>query len=507
MSAARPVPILGTHREPWPGSSRAGDLDLTREILLTAWLRPKRGGELDANAARTLGATPPSKRAYVDRAKLARETDVDPGDVALFRSFCAQHKISVEEAHWRSLVLSGTIEHFIDAFGATVATHVDAGKRRFRHRSGGLHAPPEIAAITRGVFGLHQWPRAVTLRQLRRHATPLTAAQVAARYDFPDADGSGQTIGILQCRAQFKAADFERCMRAQGITTQQPTTVLVDDAVVKHENETSSDLEAALDTQIAAALAPGARIVIYEGPNDERGFLDVVRKAIFDSERAISILSISYGWPEMLWTPATLRLLDELFAAAALVGVSVFCSSGDNGAELDYDGQPHVLAPASSPFAIGCGATTIDRHGQESAWAQTGGGFSTSFPVQSWHDAVVAHAGSAGAEPGRGVPDVAAQEGPGYTVYVDGVELAMGGTSAVAPVWAALTARINQRLERPAGFFAPLLYRHAAGCGEKRLFRDVTSGGNDRYKARAGWNPCTGLGVPVGSAIEEMLRA
>jgi len=504
VSSTPPVQIHGSHREPWPGSSPVGELDLERELLLTAWLRPRRTGALDTDRARALGATPPSKRIYADRAELARATDVDPDDVALFRTFCERHKITVVETHWRSLVLSGKIGHFVDAFGASVATHADAGKRRFRHRSGGLHAPPEVAAITRGVFGLHQWPRALTLRQLERHATPLTAAQVAARYDFPSGDGSGQTIGVLQCRAEFKPADFERCMRAQGITTQQPTTVCVDGAAVEHENETSSDLEAALDTQIVGALAPGARIVIYEGPNDERGFLDAIRTAIFERERPISILSISYGWPEMLWTPATLPLLDELFAAAALVGVSVFCSSGDNGAELDYDGQPHVLAPASSPFAIACGATTIDADGGESAWAQTGGGYSRTFPIPAWHDA---HAESARAEPGRGVPDVAAQESPGYMVYVDGVELAMGGTSAVAPVWAALTARINQRLGKPAGFFAPLLYRHAAGHRGKPPFREVTSGGNGRYQARAGWNPCTGLGVPVGSAIEELLRA
>ena len=103
---------------------------------------------------------------------------------------------------------------------------------------------------------------------------------------------------------------------------------------------------------------------------------------------------------------------------------------------------------------------------------------------------------------GRGVPDVAAQELPGYCVFLDGVELAMGGTSAVAPMWAALAARINQRLGRQIGLFSPLLYASA-----EKSFRDVTAGNNGRFKARAGWNPCTGLGVPVGSAIEAALRS
>ncbi len=90
---------------------------------------------------------------------------------------------------------------------------------------------------------------------------------------------------------------------------------------------------------------------------------------------------------------------------------------------------------------------------------------------------------------------------PGYAIVFEGTPLAAGGTSAAAPMWSALVARINQHLGAPAGFFAPLLYESAA-----TLFRDVTSGGNDRYQSAAGWNPCTGLGVPIGTAIEAMLR-
>jgi kumamolisin len=85
---------------------------------------------------------------------------------------------------------------------------------------------------------------------------------------------------------------------------------------------------------------------------------------------------------------------------------------------------------------------------------------------------------------------------------MDGSELAMGGTSAVAPAWAALAARLNQRLSVPIGFFSPILYRRT----EKPLFVDIMSGSNGRFQAGAGWDPCTGLGVPVGTAIEEALR-
>jgi len=507
-SSARPaehkVPIPRTLRVHWPGSTPAEALTSDADVLLTVWLRPKKGGDLDIARARSLGATPPLERQYAERKALSEQTDADPADIERFRTYCQGFGISIVESHWRSVVVSGPVERLVQAFGATVAIFLDANGSRFRHRSAALHVPPEIAAIVRGIFGLHQWPRSSRLGSLQRHSTPLSASQIVTRYDFPDGDGSGQTIGVMQFRGEFKADDFERCMQAQGVTPAPPIVKRVDNAALQHEFETTKDLEAALDAQIIGALAPGARIVIYEAPDDERGFLDAIRTALFDEEFKPSVLSISYGWPEKLWTPVALDILDELFTVAALVGVSVFCSSGDNGAELDYDGKPHVLAPASSPFVHACGATALlsdSGNVRESAWDKTGGGFSEHFDVPPWQNVVRPVAAQNKIDAGRGVPDVAAQELPGYCVFLDGTELALGGTSAVAPMWAALAARINQRLGAPSGLFSPLLYGSV-----KNPLREITDGNNGRYQARAGWNPCTGLGVPLGRALEATLR-
>jgi kumamolisin len=497
------VPIPQTERIVWPGSRQAAPLGADVDLLLTAWLRPRRGGELDVGRAQTIGATPPLQRTYADRQALAAQTGADPADVELLRRYCERFGLTIVAMHWRSVVISGPVERLIEAFGATVAIFEDEAQRRFRHRSEALHAPPEIAAVTRGVFGLHEWPRSSKLGTLQRHAEPLRARDVAARYRFPDSDGSGQTIGVVQLHGIFKPGDFDQCMSAQGLAPAHPIVKRVDDAAVAHEIATSKDLEAALDVQIIGSLVPGARIVVYEAPDDERGFLDAIRDAIFDEQYAPSVLSISYGWPEYLWTPAALRILDELFTAAALLGVSVFCSSGDNGAQLDAEGKPHVVAPASSEFAAGCGATIVPNGGaQEQAWPNTGGGFSAFFDVPPWQDAARSAAARYGVRPGRGVPDLAAQQSPGYYVIMDGVELAMGGTSAVAPLWAALTARISQRLGVASGFFVPILYRRSG----EHLFGDVTSGSNGPFQASAGWNPCTGLGTPFGAAIENALR-
>lgn len=469
---------------------------------MTAWLRPKRGGEVDAEGARTLGATPPLQRTYFDRETIAQQTGANPADVQRLSDYCGRFGLRVDREHWRSVVIGGPIDRMIDAFGATVAVFEDDFQRRFRHRSLALHAPPEIAALVRGAFGLHQWPRSKRLPPLTRKLTPLTAAEVASRYDFPEADGSGQTIAVLQMRGSFDGGDFDRSMRAQGVRRQRPIVQSVDGAAVTHEKATMKDLEATLDVQIAGSLAPGARIVAYEAPNDERGFLDAVRDAIFDREWRPTILSISYGWPEDLWTPVALEILDELFAVAALLGISVFCSSGDDGAELDGSGNARVVAPASSPFAASCGATVIDADDNgERAWEKTGGGFSKRFEPPPWQGRARSSAMRYNVDVGRGVPDVAAQQSPGYFVIMNGTELAMGGTSAVAPVWSALIARINQRLGVPSGFFLPILYERG-----ERAFRPVAGGDNGFFQASSGWNPCTGLGVPVGTALERVLR-
>lgn len=499
------VLIEGTERPVWPGANPVAEA-MDGDVWLTAWLRPRRGAELDVAKARALGATPPAKRTYDDIAALTASTGADPADVDLIRRYCAANGIGVIAEHWRSVVLSGPVEKFVAAFGATAGIYELPDGRRFRHRSGSLQAPAEIAAVLRAPLGIHQWPRSHAVGAVHSDITPLRATEIAARYSFPDADGTGVTVGVLQMRGAFNADDFEKCMQAQGVSAKTPVVKRVDNAELTHQIETAKDIESAIDTQIIGALAPGAQIVVYATPDDERGVLDGIRSAIFDEEHRPSILSISFGFPEHLWTPVALTILDELFTAAALLGVTIFCASGDRGAEVDENGKAHVLAPASSPFAQSCGGTTIPAGADaasESGWNQSGGGFSESFGVPPWQSAAIAAASTYGVPPGRGVPDVAAQVWPGYPIFFEGAQVAMGGTSAAAPMWAALTARLNQRLGKPLGFFTPLLY----GGAPNALLHDVLTGGNDRYRCAAGWNPCTGLGVPNGVAIEAALRA
>jgi kumamolisin len=195
----------------------------------------------------------------------------------------------------------------------------------------------------------------------------------------------------------------------------------------------------------------------------------------------------------------------------------VFAASGDGlASDGQGDGAAHVDFPASSPWVVGCGGTRLETSGAarsgETVWNSngggTGGGISALFPVPTYQSGVtLPPSANAGAAPGRGVPDVAADADPytGYQVVVDGQAQVIGGTSAAAPLWAGLFALVNEAAGKPVGQPHATLYGHASA------FNDVTSGDNKvsgvGYSAGPGWDACTGLGTPRASAIANLFQA
>ncbi|MBD5633302.1 MAG: S8 family serine peptidase [Candidatus Eremiobacteraeota bacterium] len=500
--------IDGMFRHAWPGTHPGRPFDAEERAHVTVWFAREAGARLDAERAIRIGALPIGEREYETRAAFRARTDAPDRLYAELERYAASHALEIIARHWRSAVRRGRLADLTAAFGANLEIRTSPHGDPFRHREGWLHLPEHLAKHVHGAFGLHAWYRDARVEDPTLVGVPLPPAAVEKLYAFPAARGRNQTIGILAYAATHRESDYELAMRRLGIRRSDPIVKHVDGEHAVHEAARGADLEAATDVQIAAALAPEARIVVYEAPHDERGCLDAVRTAIFDEEYAPSVLSISYGIIERNWTRASLEILEELFVAAALLGISIFVASGDNGAELDGGGQPHVNAPASSPYVIACGATRVRGEGSkraEVAWHRTGGGFGRA-PVPAWQKAAQAWAERHGLRAGRGVPDVSAQCDPGYPVYFDGKELAMHGTSTIAPLWAALAARIDETATHrlgPAqtiGFFAPILYARS-----EELMRPITSGGNGYFEARAGWNPCAGLGVPDGSALERVL--
>ncbi|HSM79386.1 MAG TPA: S53 family peptidase, partial [Bryobacteraceae bacterium] len=196
-------------------------------------------------------------------------------------------------------------------------------------------------------------------------------------------------------------------------------------------------------------------------------------------------------------------------------GITVCVASGDNGSsDGQADGAAHVDFPASSPNVLACGGTTLQLANggiqSEVVWndgangGATGGGVSETFPLPPYQSPANVPASVNTGFAGRGVPDIAGDADPatGYQIVVDGQSLVIGGTSAVAPLFAGLVALINQQLGKPAGFLNPLLYANAA---KGSSFRDIVSGNNGAYSAGPGWDACTGWGSPVGTAIVRLL--
>jgi kumamolisin len=204
---------------------------------------------------------------------------------------------------------------------------------------------------------------------------------------------------------------------------------------------------------------------------------------------------------------------------AATLAVSVFVASGD-GLATDgvNDGKAHVDFPASSPWAIGCGGTAITVSGKritsETVWndgnSGGGGGISDLFPVPSFQQSVKLPPSVNDGKIGRrGVPDVAADAAPdtGYRLVVGGQTQVVGGTSAVAPLWAGLVALINQKNSKPVGFMLPFLYAHPDTLRQVTTGNNIPSDSAIGYRAGVGWNACTGLGVTNGQALLEALLA
>jgi kumamolisin len=269
---------------------------------------------------------------------------------------------------------------------------------------------------------------------------------------------------------------------------------------------------------------------VYFGTNTDDGFIQVLSAAVHDAVRKPGIISLSWGQAEETATAQLLQGLQEILQEATALGVTVCVAAGDDGsADMQkrvWDDKPHVDFPASSPYALACGGTTLAASSTagapvETVWnrgasgGSTGGGVSNFFPKPSYQSGVTVPppASSSG---GRGVPDVAADADPytGYTVVIGGKKQGIGGTSAVAPLYAGLIARMNQSLTagggNPVGYINPLLYARATAAG---IFHDVTEGNNDiyhdlggEYEAGPGWDPCTGLGSIDGAKLLAALK-
>jgi kumamolisin len=450
------------------------------------------------------------------RAEYGRHCGADPADLDSLRSFARRYALTETgaDAARRVLHVRGTPDALEQAFAVKLGSfRLADGRGPFVGYAQAPRLPPEAIAV----LGLDRRP--VARPHIRRpRATPTksyTPLEIGALYHFPAAtDGSGQSIAIIELGGGFSTSDLATYFKGLGITPAPSVTAI---SVVGGANTPGGDAdgEVMLDIEVIGALAPRANIAVYFAPNTDQGFYAAISQAAHDATRHTAVISISWGGPEDSWTAQSRTAMQSALEDAAALGVTVTAASGDSGSsDGESDGAAHVDFPASSPYVLGCGGTRLEGSGatvtSEVVWNETsagegasGGGVSVEFALPTWQaDSGVPKSPSG--QGGRGVPDVAGNADPmtGYQVLVDGQAQVIGGTSAVAPLWAALIARCNQKLGRPLGDLHAALYA-LGGKG----FRDITSGSNGGYQAGSGWDACTGLGSPQGEALAAALAA
>jgi kumamolisin len=531
------VPLSGSERSELPGATLAPTpLDESQQITVTVMLRRR------AAVPSALVEGPET----VSNTQLREQYGTAEADAQLVTQVLAEYGLTVTETHLgsRRLKVAGTIAAMQTAFGtslsAVTSPHPDgSGHVAHRYRTGSLSVPAQLSGIITAVLGLDDRPAARP--QFRRGPAPgarpaaepedgtaapaakggpLTAPQVASFYQFPaGTDGTGQTVAIIELGGGYTQADLATYFSGLGLSVPPVTAVGVGTASNSPGGEADGEVE--LDIEVVGGVAPGAAQMVYFADNTDAGFIDAISEAVHATPTPVAV-SISWGQSEDQWSAQSRTAMDQAFADAAALGVTVTVASGDNGASDDPSGQTsvHCDFPASSPHALACGGTKLI--GNTSSFAITsevvwnelatnegagGGGVSDVFPEPSWQANAGVPASASGGGSGRGAPDVAGNADPltGYRVVVDGQQQAIGGTSAVAPLWAGLIARLAQATGKTFGLMQPLLYAGVAPGTAQPGFNDIVSGSNGAYQAGPGWDACTGLGSPNGAALLKLL--
>jgi kumamolisin len=509
--------------------------------------------------ARALGATPEDEWLEVT-VKLRRQAalpEPQPGQAPMTREALAKYGASaadeatVREAlgrfgleviesdpSARTIKLGGTVAAMEEAFGTKLIQFAHE-RGEYRGRTGALHVPAALGEIIVGVFGLDnrrvvkerfspRQPRELTLAHTTAARPWFFPAELAAVYDFPPGDGAGQTIGILEFGGGYFPDDLAKFCKAAQVNPPNVTVVSVNHASTQQRD--GAEGEVMLDVEVVAGACPKASIVVYFSRFTQKGWVDVLDAAIRDAKNNPAVLSISWGDSEDSagWSANAIKQVGEALQEAALLGITICVASGDDGSDDQVgDGRAHVDFPSSHPSVLAVGGTRLRaRNGKttsEVSWkdgdglrknggGSTGGGVSVRFPRPAWQTASVPSVNPGGVA-GRVVPDVAANASAntGYLVVVDGQASVSGGTSASAPLWAALIARINASLGRRVGWLTPLLYQASPTAQGKTLgaagCRDISRGNNATaavggYTAHEGaFDAVTGWGVPVGSKL------
>lgn len=426
---------------------------------------------------------------------------------------CEKNKLVAVHNTSGNITVSGCTTDF-DNFLKTDLHKFSSEHKEFHAPNSNILIPQKWQNDIVNILGLDTYPIAKPYIQFQKSEltprinTGFTPTQLANLYNFPkDLDGTGQKIGIISLGGGYNPADIVTYLTQLGINSiPNIIDVSVDGGTNNITNNVSANTENILDIEVIVAIVPKAEIRVYFAPNSFQGFYNAVNKGISDN---CSIISISWGAPESLWSKPTMALYNSLFESASKKNITILAASGDNGSN-DGTSQITVDFPSSSPFIVACGGTTVTADNtfttitNEFVWnnnpltSATGGGISSYFDkpqYQTTPNLAITNK--------RGVPDISGNADPntGYILYMDGNKIIIGGTSGVSPLWSGLLARINQSIKKNVGFIHPIIYANPSAC------RDILLGNNGAYSASIGWDACSGNGSPNGIEILKLFES
>ncbi len=547
---AQPIavsPLAGSGLPEMSKARRAGPLDpqLPMSALLLCALRVPDSqlfAFVDAQAKLR-----PAQRKQLSREDFTATYGPTPEALQAIAEFAAAHGLTASApAHGNLCIdLRGPAGAFSQAFGVDLALYEREGVT-FRGYEGSLHLPETIHPHVRAVLGLDTRPLPLT-HASRDASAPVDVASLAGNlpttvafdyYDFPTGlTGAGLTVAFIEDDLNIDLQDISNFFSSLQVG---PVSIELMGTPPQSPQPPFNN-EAGMDLKITGSIAPGATYRVFA--NNQRyasqsaGMIGSIMAAMNMGTPPADIISISLGAPESSWTYQELISIHSCFAVAAAMGITVCVSSGDYGAAGNRSGryEQNCAFPASAPYCLACGGTELVLSQQGSSrvltgevvWnnltqpgqkAATGGGISMAFPVPDYQMGVSLPAPlNPGQGPGRGVPDVASNGSPasGYQLEPNNHGGGHGsGTSAAAPMWAALAALLGQALGTPVGFLNPLLYQAQFSGVAPLPCTSITQGNNGvpgsnivfTASPNNPWNACCGLGSPRGTSLLQILK-
>jgi kumamolisin len=518
--------IKGSDRIPLPGARAVGESHADEWVEVTVKVKRKAA----------LPSVDDRPKQMIKRDDLAAY-GASQADIDKVAKTFTDHGLEVvhTDLNTRTVELAGTVAAMNAAFGVKLM-RFSSDQGEYRGRVGRVHVPSSVSDLVEGVFGLDN--RRVVKRRGHAAGTMATKttksksrpwfypAELAAIYNFPQGDGTGQVVGLLEFDGGFFETDLQAFCKAANVAVPTVVPISVDGTPTNTMNDAAT--EVMLDVEVVAGACPKATIPVYFSSFTEQGWIKAIDAAVQDKTNNPTVLSVSWGNSEdgAWWTSSAITQVNETLQEAALIGMTVCIAAGDDGSsDAVTDGHAHLDFPSSSPYVLAVGGTTLRKKGtayNEVAWkdgdglradngGSTGGGVSVTFtPPPTWQASVAVKSVNPAAKLGRCTPDVSADASAntGYFMVIGGKGIVEGGTSASSPLWASLIARMNAALPagKRVGYVTPLLYKSAvaggptvgaAGC------KDITSGNNDTatvggYTSGTGYDAVTGWGSPNG---------